>query len=157
LKEKVAAPVQKSEITAVGIRHADHVAPSIRKKVGTIFVDKRRSLGWHSSLADSGHGAFFIRGNRKGCAVTGAGNMTDMQGRQTVLLKVLLVHQRPMYMCFVVQKTQLFPAQLFRTFPSHSIPEVTENFDVHFFVYSTPFWNKFSVDQALSVTENLQT
>jgi hypothetical protein len=26
---KVAAPVQKTENTAVGIRHADHVAPSI--------------------------------------------------------------------------------------------------------------------------------
>jgi hypothetical protein len=31
LKEKVAAPVYKIENTAVGIRHADHVAPSIRK------------------------------------------------------------------------------------------------------------------------------
>jgi hypothetical protein len=28
---KVAAPVYKTENTAVGIRHADHVAPSIRK------------------------------------------------------------------------------------------------------------------------------
>jgi hypothetical protein len=28
---KVAAPVWKPENTAVGIRHADHVAPSIRK------------------------------------------------------------------------------------------------------------------------------
>jgi hypothetical protein len=31
LDKKVAAPVQKSETTAVGIRHADHVALSIRK------------------------------------------------------------------------------------------------------------------------------
>jgi hypothetical protein len=31
LKERVAAAVQKMENTAVGIRHADHVAPSIRK------------------------------------------------------------------------------------------------------------------------------
>jgi hypothetical protein len=31
LDRKVAAPVQKSENTAVGIRHADHVALSIRK------------------------------------------------------------------------------------------------------------------------------
>jgi hypothetical protein len=31
LEEKVAAPVYKVENTAVGIRHADHVAPSIRK------------------------------------------------------------------------------------------------------------------------------
>jgi hypothetical protein len=31
LDRKVAAPVYKSENTAVGIRHADQVAPSIRK------------------------------------------------------------------------------------------------------------------------------
>jgi hypothetical protein len=31
LDRKVAAPVKKTENTAVGIRHADHVAPSIRK------------------------------------------------------------------------------------------------------------------------------
>jgi hypothetical protein len=30
LDRKVAAPVYKIENTAVGIRHADHVAPSIR-------------------------------------------------------------------------------------------------------------------------------
>jgi hypothetical protein len=31
LKENVAVPVSKTENTAVGISHADHVAPSIRK------------------------------------------------------------------------------------------------------------------------------
>jgi hypothetical protein len=31
LDRKVAAPVYKTENMAVGIRHADHVAPSIRK------------------------------------------------------------------------------------------------------------------------------
>jgi hypothetical protein len=31
LDRKVAAPVYKPENTAIGIRHADHVAPSIRK------------------------------------------------------------------------------------------------------------------------------
>jgi hypothetical protein len=31
LKEKVEAPVQKTENTAVGICHVDHVAPSMRK------------------------------------------------------------------------------------------------------------------------------
>jgi hypothetical protein len=31
LERKVAAPVQKTENTAEGIRHADHVAPFIRK------------------------------------------------------------------------------------------------------------------------------
>jgi hypothetical protein len=33
LDRKVAAPVQKTENTAVGIRHTDHVSPSIRKKL----------------------------------------------------------------------------------------------------------------------------
>jgi hypothetical protein len=31
LDRKVASPVYKTDNTAVGIRHADHVAPSIRK------------------------------------------------------------------------------------------------------------------------------
>jgi hypothetical protein len=33
LKEKTATPVSKSENTAVGIRHADNVATSMRKKL----------------------------------------------------------------------------------------------------------------------------
>jgi hypothetical protein len=33
LEAKVAAPIYKTENTAVGIRHADHVAPSISKKL----------------------------------------------------------------------------------------------------------------------------
>jgi hypothetical protein len=54
MEEKVAPPVSKTENTVVGIRHADHMASSIRK-FGTNSADKRRSLGRHSSLADSGH------------------------------------------------------------------------------------------------------
>jgi hypothetical protein len=38
----------------IEVRHAEHVAPSIRK-VGTNFTDKRRSLGRDSSHPDSGH------------------------------------------------------------------------------------------------------
>jgi hypothetical protein len=56
LDRKVAAPVYETENTAVGIRHADHVAPSIRKSWQSLRADKRRSLGRCSSLADSDHG-----------------------------------------------------------------------------------------------------
>jgi hypothetical protein len=46
LDRKVAAPVQKTENTDIGIRHADHGAPSIRKKL-TITSPTRggRSVG----------------------------------------------------------------------------------------------------------------
>jgi hypothetical protein len=46
LDRKVAAPVQKTENTAVGNRHADHVAPSIRKKLAiTSPTSGGRSIG----------------------------------------------------------------------------------------------------------------
>jgi hypothetical protein len=49
LDRKVAAPVYKTDITAVGFRHADH-------KSWQFIADKRRSLSRYSSLADSDHG-----------------------------------------------------------------------------------------------------
>jgi NAD dependent epimerase/dehydratase family enzyme len=46
LDRKVAAPVQKTENTAVGIRHADQVAPSICKKLAlTSLTSDGRSVG----------------------------------------------------------------------------------------------------------------
>jgi hypothetical protein len=46
LDRKVAAPVYKTENTEVGIRHADHVAPSIRKKLAITWpTSGGRSVG----------------------------------------------------------------------------------------------------------------
>jgi hypothetical protein len=46
LNRKVAAPVWKTETTAVGIRRADHVTPSIRKKLAiTSPTSGGRSVG----------------------------------------------------------------------------------------------------------------
>jgi hypothetical protein len=63
LDRKVAAPVYKTENTAVGIRHADHVSPSIRKKIGNHFADKRRSLGLYSSSLTQTMELFFSSPN----------------------------------------------------------------------------------------------
>jgi hypothetical protein len=52
LERNISGSGLETENTAVGIRHTDHVATSIRKKVGTNFADKRRSIGRYSSLVD---------------------------------------------------------------------------------------------------------
>jgi hypothetical protein len=51
-------PVKKTELTARGIRCADHATPSIRK-VGTNFANKRRSVGI-VRLRTKGHGVFLL-------------------------------------------------------------------------------------------------
>jgi hypothetical protein len=63
LDRKVAAPVYKTGNTAVGIRQADHVAPSIRKFGNHFAENGGRSVGIVRSLtqtmeiyADSDHG-----------------------------------------------------------------------------------------------------
>jgi hypothetical protein len=46
LDRKIAAPVYKTENTALGVRHADHVAPSIRKTLAiTSPTSGGRSVG----------------------------------------------------------------------------------------------------------------
>jgi hypothetical protein len=46
LKEKVAAPVQKAENTAIGIRRADHAKPSTYKKLAlTLLTSGGLSVG----------------------------------------------------------------------------------------------------------------
>jgi hypothetical protein len=50
LEEKVAAPVQKTENTALGIHQAGHVSPSIRKTLAlTSLTSRGRSAGIVSS------------------------------------------------------------------------------------------------------------
>jgi hypothetical protein len=44
LDRKVAAPVYKTENTAVGIRHADHLAPYIRKKLASLR--RQAAVAW---------------------------------------------------------------------------------------------------------------
>jgi hypothetical protein len=41
-------------------------------------------------------------------------------------------------------------------FAAHCIPEATEDFNVHFFYYSTPSWNKSIVYGILKLKENIQ-
>jgi hypothetical protein len=52
LKEKVKAPVYNTEITAVGIRRADHTTSLYPQKSALKFFDRRQSLSLYSSLAD---------------------------------------------------------------------------------------------------------
>jgi hypothetical protein len=60
LDRKVADPVYKTENTAVGIRHADHVATSMRKRWQLLGGQAAVTRSVYS-LADSDHGVFFIQ------------------------------------------------------------------------------------------------
>jgi hypothetical protein len=60
LDRKVAAPVYKTENTAVGTRHADHVAPFIRKKLAiTSPTSGGRSVGIVRSRTQTMEFSFF--------------------------------------------------------------------------------------------------
>jgi hypothetical protein len=65
LDRKVAAPVYKTENTAVRIGHADHVAPSIRKSWQLLRRPAAVALSVYS-IADSDHGVFLYRPDRLG-------------------------------------------------------------------------------------------
>jgi hypothetical protein len=39
--------------------------------------------------------------------------------------------------------------------PSHCIPEAKEDLDIHFLVYIIPFWNKFIVDETMSIAQRM--
>jgi hypothetical protein len=60
IDRKVAAPVQKTENTAVGIRHADHVAPSISKSWHTSPTSGGRSVGIVRSRTETMEFFFYI-------------------------------------------------------------------------------------------------
>jgi hypothetical protein len=60
LDRKVAAPVYKTENTAVGIRHADHVVPSIRKTLAiTSPTSGSRTIGIVRSRTETMEFSFF--------------------------------------------------------------------------------------------------
>jgi hypothetical protein len=66
LDRKVAAIVYKTENTAVGIRHADYVAPSIRKKLAiTSPTSGGRSVGIVRSRTQTMEVFFFLFCKRK--------------------------------------------------------------------------------------------
>jgi hypothetical protein len=55
-----------------------------------------------------------------------------------------------------VQKIPAISCPFFRTLPSECIPEAMEDFNVHLFLYSMPFHNKFIGDKTLSIKGDLQ-
>jgi hypothetical protein len=73
-----------------------------------------------------------------------------------MLVKVPFDHQGPMFRCVAVQKEPAVSCPFFRPFPSHCFPEAMGGFDIHFSVYSTPFWDKFTAKETLNIKENLQ-
>lgn len=72
-------------------------------------------------------------------AVTSPENVADAPKPSYCACKVLFDHQRPVCRCIVVQKKRNVSVPRFPMFLFHCTPEATWYFDVHFFLYSTPF------------------
>jgi hypothetical protein len=78
-----------------------------------------------------------------------------LQRRCVIELGKVLFNHNDMCRC-IMQKKPAISCAFFQMFLSHCIPDMMEDFDIHFFVYSMPLWNKFVVDEILSIKENLQ-
>jgi hypothetical protein len=98
LAERVAAPVWKAENTALGIRHADHMAPSISTKLAlSSLTSGGRSVGIVRSRTQTTKylSSFLARHRSEACNV-GWGILPDPLLTSVMLLLQLIERQQPL-------------------------------------------------------------